>query len=210
MRVGLLGGSFNPPHEGHLHISLIAMAMLKLDCVWWVVTPQNPLKSPQGVLPFEERFSLCEDIARHPRIIVTAIEQQLKYNRTLYTVRALKRHFPKTEFVFVTGMDTAQMMHRWLRWKELLAEIATVHMGRPPAHSVIRATPMRMIGSQRHVYPRVAARYSLQPRTSYWVLQKKMIDISSTVLRRTNSRFSNEFEGLRSCTTEARFPCAAP
>jgi nicotinate-nucleotide adenylyltransferase len=183
MRVGLLGGSFNPAHKGHVHISLIAMQVMQLDCVWWLVTPQNPFKSRADMRPFDERFAQCKAIANHPRILVSDIENKLHSNRTLPTVRALKAHYPGTAFAWITGMDIAQEMHRWHRWRDLLNEISMVHMCRPPAHSVIRAAPLRLIDTQHHIHPPHPARYRLRANTSYWILQKKMMDISSSTLR---------------------------
>lgn len=86
MRIGLLGGSFNPPHEGHMHISLAAMKGLELDAVWWLVTPQNPLKAEQPE-PMERRIDKCRQVAQHPRIIISDIERELGTRITYYTVK---------------------------------------------------------------------------------------------------------------------------
>jgi nicotinate-nucleotide adenylyltransferase len=135
-------------------------------------------------MPFEERFRLCEEFAWHPRIIVTDLEKDLGFTRSINTVRELKKRFPATSFAWITGMDVAHQLHRWYRWRDLLDEIAMVHICRPPAYSVIANTPVRLLSGRRHIYPETAARYSLQAGLSYWILQKKMIDISSTNLRR--------------------------
>ncbi len=184
MRIGLLGGSFNPPHKGHIHISLIALHTLRLDCIWWMVTPRNPFKSIREMLPFKQRFEMCKDIARHPGILVSDIEQRLDYIRSINTVRELKKRYPSTEFVWITGMDVAHQLHRWYKWRDLLDEIAMVHICRPPAYSVIRNNPVRLLGGRKHIYPSKASSYPLEPGRSYWILQKKMIDISSTNIRR--------------------------
>src|SRR5688572_19519709 len=89
LRVGLLGGSFNPPHEGHVHISLAALKGLELDAVWWLVTPQNPVKAEQP-LPLEERVRLSRELVRHPKILVSDIEKDLDTQLTYHTIRKLK------------------------------------------------------------------------------------------------------------------------
>lgn len=184
MRVGLLGGSFNPPHEGHVHISLAALKGLKLDCVWWLVTPQNPLKSERP-LPLAERMRLSRALIASPRIIVSDLETQLGTNTTYDTVRGIRRHFPSTDFVWISGMDNALSLHTWNRWRDLLGEICMVHLSRKPATTLIRACPLRML-NQRHVVVGKAGLFPLNPRTTYWMMQKKMVNISSTEIRNSS------------------------
>jgi nicotinate-nucleotide adenylyltransferase len=97
--VGLLGGSFNPAHEGHRHISLYALKLLGLDAVWWVVSPQNPLKSTTGMASFEKRMASAYEVSDHPDIYVTDIEQQMNTHYAIDTLAALKNHFPRTSFI---------------------------------------------------------------------------------------------------------------
>ena len=181
-RIGLLGGSFNPPHEGHVHISLAALKGLKLDCVWWLVTPQNPLKGAKP-LPLEERLKLCRGLVDHPRILVTDLEKDLGTNITYDSVRKLKKHYPKTHFVWISGMDNALSLHHWNHWQDLLKEICMVHLTRPPAKSLVRGSPLRDYSAQSHHVIDKAGRYPLNPGVTYWMLQKKMVNISSTELR---------------------------
>jgi nicotinate-nucleotide adenylyltransferase len=184
LRVGLLGGSFNPPHEGHLHISRLALQTLCLDAVWWLVTPQNPLKDPGITMEYAQRFALCRALVKeHPAILVTDIERGLGTTRSLDTIRRLKRAFPLTDFVWLSGMDIALTLHHWHRWRELLDEIATAHVARPPAWGLAAASPLKMMAGQRQVHLAHAARAPLVPRTTYWILQKQMLSVSSTALR---------------------------
>lgn len=182
MRIGLLGGSFNPPHEGHVHISLAALQGLELDAVWWLVTPQNPLKeaAPQSL---DVRMAQCRAMTGHPKILITALEQDLGTRISYDTVKALKKNFPKTEFVWITGMDNALTLHKWKRWKDLLSEICMVHLTRFPAVSLIQSCPLRLLGSQRQVVVDKPSRLPLDSGTTYWLLQKKMVDASSTAIR---------------------------
>lgn len=185
LRVGLLGGTFNPPHEGHVHISLSALKGLKLDSVWWLVTPQNPLKEASS-LSMAERVKLCHDLVNHPQILVSDIEKDLKVPSTYYVVNHLRHHYPHTDFVWITGMDNALNLHRWNRWKDLLGQICMVHLTRQPAASLIQASPLRMATFQKHKFISRAGRYPLDSGTTYWMMQKKMINISSTQIRNKN------------------------
>lgn len=182
MRVGLLGGSFNPPHDGHVHASLVSLQALELDAVWWLVTPQNPLK-PHAEMSFEERFARCRNLVRDPRIIVSDLERQFGTNLTWQTIRELKLRFPSTDFVWITGMDNALTMHTWHNWTYILDHVATAHVARPPAWSLIENCPLKMMRTQNHVYLKNAARVPLLPHYSYWILQKKLLDTSSSAIR---------------------------
>lgn len=183
LRIGLLGGSFNPPHIGHLHISQAAMRALKLDCVWWLVTPQNPLKS-QSPAKLEDRLQQCRDLVGDaPKILVSAIEKDLGTNITHDTIKALKTRYPAQSFVWISGMDNALSLHQWNRWKELLAMIPMVHLTRKPATSLIRQCPLRLYDKQSHVFIDKSAAWPLVPGTTYWMLQNKMVNISSTDIR---------------------------
>ena len=189
MRIWLLGGSFNPPHEGHVHISIAALKGLQLDVVWWLVTPQNPLKQ-EAPADMDERIKLCRKIASHPKIVVSDIERQLGTHITFQTIKKLKLFHPKSQFVWISGMDNAVTLHQWNNWKDLLDEIPTVHLSRKPATSLIRQCPLRMYSKQHHVFVDRPAKYPLDSGTTFWMLQRKMVNISSTDLRNKNSTIS--------------------
>lgn len=132
LRIGLLGGSFNPAHEGHLHVSEIALKRLGLDYVWWLVSPQNPLKPVQGMAPFAGRLAGARRMARHhPRIRVTGIEARLGTRFTVDTVTRLKQRFPQLAFVWLMGSDNLVTFHRWHRWEELARHIPVAVVMRP-------------------------------------------------------------------------------
>jgi len=187
MRVGLLGGSFNPPHEGHLHISKAAMQMLGLDCIWWLVTPQNPLKS-QKPLSMEQREALCNDLVDDPKILISTIEKDLGTNITYQTIKSLKTYYRDTDFVWITGMDNALSLHEWNNWQELLDLLPMAHLTRMPATSLVQNNPLRMYRKQRHIVQRHAGRPNLDSGQTFWILGKKMIDISSTEIRSRSKR----------------------
>lgn len=116
VRIGLLGGSFNPAHEGHLHISKLAISRLGLDQLWWMVSPQNPLKSTGDMAPFAERMASARAMARDPRIVVTDIEAHLGTRYTAMTLRALKAAFPRARFVWIMGADNLEQIPKWQNW----------------------------------------------------------------------------------------------
>lgn len=188
MRVGILGGTFNPPHEGHLHISKVALNTLHLDAVWWLVTPQNPLKSKDGLPSVEERVALSCDLIDHPKIIPTSIEESLGSTYSYQTVDALLKRFPSTKFAWITGMDNAHNLHLWQNWQDLLARMCMVHITRSPPVKLIKNSPVKLLSSQKHITLDHGRKVPLDSHTTYWLLQKKMVNISSTEIRKKNNK----------------------
>ena len=130
-RIGLLGGSFNPAHQGHLHISLSALRRLNLDEIWWMVSPQNPLKDRSGMGEFNFRKKSAEMIARDPRIIVTDIEITLGTQFTVDTLRALKERFPDFKFVWLMGADNLRQIPKWKGWRKIFRQVPVAVFPRP-------------------------------------------------------------------------------
>lgn len=131
MTVGLLGGSFNPAHEGHLHISREALKRLNLDQVWWMVSPQNPLKSESGMAGFEDRLQSAKTMARDPRIRVTDIERRLGTRQTADTLGKLTKMLPEIRFVWLMGADNLLQIHRWYRWTKIFTTVPLAVFARP-------------------------------------------------------------------------------
>jgi nicotinate-nucleotide adenylyltransferase len=132
LRVGLLGGSFNPAHDGHRHVSLVALARLRLDAVWWLVSPQNPLKPRAGMQPLAGRLAGARRVAAHPRIVPTAIERDLGTVYTVETLAALRRRFPGTRFVWLMGADNLVQIPRWRNWRKIFEHTPVAVFNRPP------------------------------------------------------------------------------
>ena len=130
-RVGLLGGSFNPAHDGHRYISLEALKRLGLDRLWWLVSPQNPLKSRDGMAPLADRVAHARDVAAHPRITVTAIEQRLRARYTADTLSAITRAYPETRFVWIMGADNLIQIRKWRRWQQIFHTVPIAIFARP-------------------------------------------------------------------------------
>ena len=143
LRVGLFGGSFNPPHEAHRAASLFAMRRLGLDRVWWLVTPGNPLKDTDGLPPLEQRLAAARALANHPRIDVTDLEARLRTRYSVDTLRMLKRRYPLVRFVWLMGADNLVNFHRWKDWRAIaaLVPIAVVDRGLVSTRRAWRARP---------------------------------------------------------------------
>ena len=188
MRVGILGGSFNPPHDGHMHISLAALKGLELDCIWWLVTPQNPIKAVKAPSQ-SSRVELCRELVDgHPKILVSNIETEMQTNITYYTIKKMRDSFPHTDFVWISGMDNALTLHKWNHWKDLLGQICMVHLTRSPARSLVRNCPYRMYEKQNHQFLDRGGKLPLDSGTTYWMIQKKMVNISSTEIRNQQAK----------------------
>ena len=128
----MLGGSFNPAHEGHLHISRQALNILALDCVWWVVSPQNPLKSEDGMTPFDKRLQAAKAIAADRRIRVTDVEDRLGTRFTVDTIGALTQMFPDKQFVWMMGADNLVQFPLWQDWRRLFSLVPIAVFDRAP------------------------------------------------------------------------------
>lgn len=127
-KIGLLGGSFNPAHEGHLHISEIALKKLGLSQVWWLVSPQNPLKKKEDMMDFSLRLDHAAAIAGdNPRIKVSGLEVELGTRYTVDTIKRLKKKFPQYEFYWLMGTDNLIQLPKWKKWEHIL-DLAHVHV----------------------------------------------------------------------------------
>jgi len=188
MRIGLFGGSFDPPHRGHLAVSLIALRALDLDQVWWLVSPQNPLKSNAPSQALEQRIRAIEALARHPRIRVTGIEATLG---TRYTAETLKRLSPRltgVDLVWMMGADSLAGFHRWRDWQAIAAGIPIAVFNRPGSALRSLASPAAKALSNVRIPERAAATLP-QSQSPAWVfLSRPHVPLSSTELRKTPQR----------------------
>ena len=132
MVVGLLGGSFDPAHEGHAHITREAMKRLGLDRVWWLVSPGNPLKA-RGPAPMTLRLARAREVMRDPGVVVSDLEARLGTRATIDTIRKLQAIYPGVRFVWIMGADNLVQFHRWSRWRDILATVPVAVMARPGA-----------------------------------------------------------------------------
>ena len=131
-KIGLLGGSFNPAHEGHRHISLLALKRLGLHEVWWLVSPQNPLKPRAGMAPFDERLAAARAAAGDHRLRVSDIERRFDSCYSVDTVARLKRRFPRHRLVWIIGADNLPTLAAWRRWPALFRALPVAIVDRWP------------------------------------------------------------------------------
>ena len=163
-RIGLLGGSFNPAHEGHRHISLLALKRLRLDEVWWMVTPQNPLKKAGETAPFEERMRAAALVARHRRIRVTDIERRFGTQHTADTLCLLLPRFPKCRFVWLMGADNLQQLTEWKDWRRIFRLVPIAVFSRPPySKASLMARSARVFAEARVAEPLARSIVTMQP-----------------------------------------------
>ena len=163
-KVGLLGGSFNPAHQGHLDISLAALSYLGLDEVWWLVAPQNPLKASAGMAPFAARLAEARKVARNPRIVVTDIEAKLGTRFTADTLRRLQQQFRAHRFVWLMGADNLAQLHRWRQWHRIVGACAIAVFERHPySHSALAAPAAEVFAGARLPEARLAELADAEP-----------------------------------------------
>ncbi len=141
VRIGLLGGSFNPPHAAHRLISLLALKRLGLDRVWWLVTPGNPLKERDDLPPASVRLEAARALATHPRIVATGFEEEIGSHYTLETIRFLRERCPGVRFVWIMGADSLGSFQRWRGWREIAELMPIAVVDRPG--STLTATRSR-------------------------------------------------------------------
>ena len=182
-RIGLFGGTFDPPHEAHLAACLLALKRLALDRVWWLVTPGNPLKDTSGLAPLDERVAAARALAHHPRIDVTGVEAEIGVRYSYDTIRYLVSHCPGVRFVWIMGADNLRSFHRWQKWRGIagMVPIAVIDRLGPSLYAMGSVTA-QALGRQR--VPEGAAASLPCRRPPAWVfLHGLKSPLSSTALR---------------------------
>jgi nicotinate-nucleotide adenylyltransferase len=184
MRIGLFGGTFDPPHAAHRAASVLAMKRLGLDRVWWLVTPGNPLKDTRKLPPLDRRVAAAREAARHPRIAVTGFEAVINARYTIDTLAFLRRRCPAVRFVWIMGSDGLKNFHRWRQWRRIAALVPIAVVDRPgfgggPAASAL--APVRIPEEQ-------AAQLATRDPPAWVYLHGLKSPLSSTALRRKSER----------------------
>jgi nicotinate-nucleotide adenylyltransferase len=188
--IGLLGGSFNPPHIAHRMVSETALKRLGLDKVWWIVSPGNPLKRRADAAPFAERLVLCREIAKNPHIIVTDFEADLPTPYTASTLAFLKTRTPQVRYVWIMGADNLADFHRWQRWREIFTTVPIVVVDRPGWRMKALASKAARTFAAARVPEADAAGLALRPPPAWTFLTGPLSHISSTALRSKAKRRS--------------------
>jgi nicotinate-nucleotide adenylyltransferase len=185
MRIGLLGGSFNPPHQGHVLITRLALERLHLDRVWWLVTPGNPLKSQGELASLEERAAAARRLAAGPRVAITDIEAQIGSRYTYETLAWIKRRAPGVHFVWIMGADNLRQFHRWRHWRAIADLVPIVVVDRPGSTLSAISGPAGAALARWRAPERDAARFATTRPPALLFLHGRRSTLSSTALRRT-------------------------
>jgi nicotinate-nucleotide adenylyltransferase len=183
LRVGLFGGSFDPPHRGHVHASELALKRMRLDRVWWLVSPGNPLKETAGLPPLAARMAAARALARDPRILVSGLEAEIGTRYTHDTVAWLRRRCPGVRFVWVMGADILPQLHLWQRWREIAELVPLAVIDRPGAASPTLNSPAAHWLARYRLPEAEAALLPQAEPPAFAFLHGPRVDLSSTRLR---------------------------
>ena len=187
-RIGLLGGSFNPAHQGHRDISLAALKYLGLDEIWWLVSPQNPLKPVAGMAPFAERLKSAAAMARHPKIRVTDIESRLGTQFTADTLKALVTRFPSCRFVWLMGADNLAQISSWRDWTKIF-HLTPIAVFDRPNYTVKALTALAARRFRRSRRREAALQMLAATPVPAWVfVHHRLNPISATAIRAERAR----------------------
>lgn len=183
-RVGLLGGSFNPAHEGHLHISRLALDLLALDEVWWLVSPQNPLKPEADMAPLDERLAKSRRVAENqPEIKISALEAELGTRYTVDTAQALRVRYPDTDFVLLVGADILEELPRWRQWERLFHILPIAVFARKPYSSRALSGPAAQRFAEFRIAEEEARTLAGRPPPAWVFLKVAEHPASATAIR---------------------------
>ena len=184
-RIGVMGGSFNPPHAGHVLVAEVALKQLGLDQLWWVVSPGNPLKAHDALPPQAERMAACRKLVTDPRIEVTGFEAALASPYTASTLAFLRSRFPATHFVWVMGADNLAQFHRWRNWRAIAASVPIAVIDRPGWHLKAQASPAARAMARGRIPEERATRLAAAKPPAWTFLTARLSAVSSTALRAT-------------------------
>ncbi|TWI38208.1 nicotinate-nucleotide adenylyltransferase [Paracoccus sulfuroxidans] len=196
MTVGLLGGSFDPAHAGHVHITEMALRRFRLDRVWWLVSPGNPLKQ-HGPAPLAERIDEARRIMQDPRVIVTGIEGQLHTRMTADTIAALQRLYPLVNFVWLMGADNLAQFDRWDRWQEIAARVPIGVIARPGWMMAARSSRTARILRDARLPEERASELARATPPAWCMINGPLNMLSSTALRAARLRAAKMKGGQR-------------
>lgn len=186
-KIGLLGGSFDPAHEGHVHITEAALRRFGLDRIWWLVSPGNPLKA-HGPAPLDQRIAWARDIMRNPRVEVTGIEAMLGTRMTRDTIAGLQRLYPGVRFVWLMGADNLVQFDRWEHWQDIAARVPIGVIARPGWRMPARfSRAARMLWRDRLPESR-ARQLALAPPPAWVMINVPLNKLSSSAIRARRRR----------------------
>jgi len=180
--IGLLGGSFDPPHRGHVHVTRQALKLFGLDSVWWLVSPGNPLKT-RGPAPLADRMAASRAIMQHPDVTITDIEAQMGTRITAETIAGLQAMYPGVRFVWLMGADNLAQFHRWRDWRYIMDHVPVGVLARPGERISARMSPAARIYVDYRL-PGPASHLLARSDPPAWCfVNMPMVDLSSTAIR---------------------------
>lgn len=187
LQIGILGGSFNPAHSGHLHISELSLDLLSLDEVWWLVSPRNPLKESAELAPFEDRIERAIGIAQHePRIRISDFERKMGTVYTVDTLESLLQRYPATHFIWIMGADNLAKLHRWRKWERLFAQVPVAVFDRPTySFPALEGPAARKFAAERVGHRDAVSLAKMTPPA--WAFLWTAFDTASSTAIRTGS-----------------------
>lgn len=180
--IGLLGGSFDPPHGGHVSITLEALRRFGLDRLWWLVSPGNPLKT-HGPAPLARRIAAGRALMQHPRVRVTGIEDRLNTRYTADTLRALRQLYPGARFVWLMGADNLAQFHLWQDWREIMETVPVGVLARPGDRISARMSVAARIYRNARLSGRQSQLLARAVAPAWCFINLPMSDQSSTQIR---------------------------
>ena len=180
--VGLLGGSFDPAHAGHAHVTREALRRFGLDRVWWLVSPGNPLKA-RGPAPLERRIERAREVMRHPRVEVTDIEGRLGTRHTAETLDAVRRLHPGLRFVWLMGADNLAQLHLWEDWRRIVEGVPVGVLARPGMRVSARRSKAAAVYPDARLRVHEARRLARAEAPAWCLVNVPMLDASSTAIR---------------------------
>lgn len=185
--IGLLGGSFDPPHQGHVHISREALKRFGLDRLWWLVSPGNPLKR-RGPAPMAGRLAACRALVDHPRMAVTDFEARAGTRYTAETLAELRRVRPGVRFVWLMGADNLAQLHRWQDWQAIMESVPVGVLARPGQRLAARTSKAARIYAAARIPGRACRLLGRSAPPAWSFVDVPMVGISSTRLRSAGGR----------------------
>ncbi len=186
MKIGLFGGSFNPPHKGHAFISERLRIKLNLDLIWWLVSPQNPLKktAPENI---NTRIAACQRVAGHHKVYISDAETHLQTSHTADTIRLLKAKYPNVHFIWLMGADNMRTVHHWRNWKQIFYQVPIAVYPRPSETVRAGLGISATVFAQHRLPPQNAHKLIYKNKPAWTLLEGRTNALSSTILRENNS-----------------------
>ncbi|RCL03406.1 MAG: nicotinate-nucleotide adenylyltransferase [Candidatus Tokpelaia sp. JSC161] len=192
MAIGLFGGSFNPPHEGHALVAYTALRRLKLDRIWWMVTPQNPLKNSNILAPLEKRLAASKTLVYNPRICITGFEQEIQTRYSAETIQSILKYNTGVHFIWIMGADNLATFHHWQEWRKIVHSLPIAIVDRPGFTKAEQSSKMARTFADFRIQENLAALLSSKVAPVWTFIHGHRSSQSSTTLREKSIKEVNQ------------------